>query len=253
MVDVKYEPAASKKMKTRILGARAMRAAIPILILLCLSLQGGCSPRGISCEPIRTVEEVKTLEPVVDPMPQWAGTEEYHASPGLQNEKDARIAYFKNNSEDLALMIHGRINQVRREHGMDALQWDPELAEIALSHSADMAARNYFGHVSPEGEDFSDRYRERGYYKTTKIGNKEYVGGENLFLGNVVRSFTYNEDTGEIVSFTLCGLEEMAQIAVDGWMESPGHRENILTPFTREGIGIWTDGDGEVYVTQNFS
>lgn len=224
-----------------------------LLLLLSFTLQGGCFSPDISCAPIQPSEEIKTLEVKVDSGPREWGLADYYAPRELEKERIDRIAYFQKNSSDLALMIHERINRVRKAHGLNFLQWDPHLAEIALSHSKDMAIRNYFDHVSPEGKDFSDRYREHGYSKTTRIGDREYLGGENLFLGNVVISYTYDQETKKILSYELCTLEDMAERAVNGWMESPGHRENILTPFSREGIGVYVKDDGEVYITQNFS
>ena len=47
--------------------------------------------------------------------------------------------------------------------------------------------------------------------------------------------------------------EEIAQNAVTGWMNSPGHRENILRPvFRTEGIGVAVSAEGKVYVTEDF-
>jgi uncharacterized protein YkwD len=47
--------------------------------------------------------------------------------------------------------------------------------------------------------------------------------------------------------------EEIAQSTVDGWMTSPGHRQNILTStYNREGIGVAIDSDNKVYITEDF-
>lgn len=154
---------------------------------------------------------------------------------------------------DLAARIHQLTNEQRRRHGIRALEWDADLAAIAYKHSLDMARRNYFDHVTPEGKNFTDRYHENGYHKNTRVGDLVYGGAENLFLNNIVRSYTYDKDTGEIYSYEFSDLEEIAESTVEGWMQSPGHRENILTPFTREGIGIYVNDDGKVYITQNFS
>jgi uncharacterized protein YkwD len=174
-------------------------------------------------------------------------------SSSLQDELQANIEKVKANTAVLASAIHDLINEERRGHGLAPLQWDQTLAMIALEHSEDMAARDYFDHVSPEGHDFADRYREHGYNLDTRIGDRVYLGGENLFLGNVVSSYTYDELTGEVHEYRYKDLDELARSTVQGWMDSPGHRENILTPFTREGIGIYVTDEGEVYITQNFS
>ena len=171
----------------------------------------------------------------------------------LQEELQARIQYVRDNASSLASHIHRLINEERGENGLHPLEWDQRLANIALSHSRDMATRGYFDHVDPEGEDFADRYREHGYNLQTRIGDQVLVGGENLFLNNVVNSYTYDRETQEVYEYQYNGLEELALSTVEGWMRSPGHRENILTPFTREGIGIYVSDEGKVYITENFS
>ena len=171
----------------------------------------------------------------------------------LEAQLLARVQYFRENATNLANLIHQGINNKRRDSGLQPLTWDQQLANIALSHSRDMAERDYFDHVSPEGEDFADRYEDYNYSKDTRVGNQVYVGGENLFLNNVVGSYTYDDLTGEVFEYRFNDLEELAQSTVDGWMDSPGHRENILTPFSREGIGIIVTDEGEVYITENFS
>jgi uncharacterized protein YkwD len=171
----------------------------------------------------------------------------------LQREMQGKVQAVKDREAELASMIHGMINEKRKSNGLKSLQWDQSLANIAYLHSKDMAERDYFDHISPEGEDFADRYAEHGYHLETQIGNHVYVGGENLFLNNVVRSYQYDPETGEIYEYTYNTLDDLAVSTVEGWMDSPGHRENILTPFTREGIGIFVTDEGEVYITENFS
>ncbi len=46
---------------------------------------------------------------------------------------------------------------------------------------------------------------------------------------------------------------ELAELVVDGWMDSSGHRENILKDsYDLEGIGVAIDSTEQVYITQNF-
>jgi uncharacterized protein YkwD len=174
-------------------------------------------------------------------------------APDLRGELQQRIQYVKENTSILTYSIHNMINEERGKEGLQPLQWDQDLADIALSHSRDMATRDYFDHISPEGEDFADRYEKHGYRLETGIGDRVYVGGENLSLANVVSSFTYDQETGDVLEYRYNDLEELARSTVQGWMESQGHRENILTPFTREGIGVFASEEGEVYITENFS
>lgn len=113
------------------------------------------------------------------------------------------------------------VNREREANGLQRLAPDPELTEVARLHSADMFARGYFAHVSPEARDPFDRIREGGLSFRT--------AGENLALAPTVR------------------------IAHNGLMNSPGHRANILRPqFGRVGIGIMDGGFRGLMVTQNF-
>jgi len=122
---------------------------------------------------------------------------------------------------DLEAEMLRLVNTERIAAGLGALAADPELTEVARSHSADMFARGYFAHDTPEGRDPFDRIR---------VADVRFLtAGENLALARTV------------------------QIAHTGLMNSPGHRANILRPeFGRVGIGIMDGGMRGVMVTQNF-
>lgn len=113
------------------------------------------------------------------------------------------------------------VNRERAAAGLPSLAPDPELKEVARSHSADMFARGYFSHVTPEGRSPFDRIDAAGVqYRTA---------GENLALAPTL------------------------SIAHTGLMNSPGHRANILRPeFGRVGIGIIDGGARGLMVTQKF-
>jgi uncharacterized protein YkwD len=162
------------------------------------------------------------------------------------NMGDAQPSFNYDNIEDC---IHEEVNQRRLDHGLGLLEFDFELSSIARKHSADMAERQYFAHESPEGDDFADRYREAGYDCLVRVSNGRYLqGAENIgktYLLTHLEGGKYNETA-----------DDVAEGIVDGWMDSPSHRENILMEhWNREGIGIsLTDEDGDmaVYATQNF-
>lgn len=113
------------------------------------------------------------------------------------------------------------INRERAAVGLAPLAPDPEMTEVARLHSADMFARSYFSHETPEGKTPFERMRDRDVsYRTA---------GENLALAPTL------------------------QMAHTGLMNSPGHRANILQPrFGRVGIGILDGGRRGLMVTQNF-
>lgn len=113
------------------------------------------------------------------------------------------------------------VNQERAESGLKPLVMDAALTELAREHSADMLARGYFSHYSPEGKSAFDRLR------ANRISF--LVAGENLAFSRTV------------------------QLAHTGLMNSPGHRANILRPqFGRVGIGIMDAGPRGIMVTQKF-
>ncbi len=134
---------------------------------------------------------------------------------------------------------------------MSTIRWDDALKRIAKKHSADMAKRNYFSHTSPEGRDFSYRYIKGGYACAITIENRIYKGAENIFQNNLYNSVT--TVNGVVNYYDWNTLEDIAETTVEGWMNSPGHRKNILTPvWLREGIGVFIAPDDKVYITQNF-
>jgi uncharacterized protein YkwD len=122
---------------------------------------------------------------------------------------------------DLEEQMLELVNAERRAHGLRPVKPDPILSELARGHSRDMLARGYFAHVTPEGNDLSDRMQQ------ARIG---YLSaGENLALAPTLST------------------------AHTGLMRSPGHRANILRPqFGRLGIGILDSGAHGLMVTQDF-
>lgn len=148
--------------------------------------------------------------------------------------------------EDLA---HEEVNRRRRQHGLDALAFDEDLREIARDYSREMAQNGYLGHVSPNGEDFTDRYEQQDYQCfVQRDDGPPMAGGENVL-------YTYydtkvNTESG---TETFTTLDELAEGIVVQWMNSPEHRETLLRDFWRhEGIGIYVTDDDKVYATQNF-
>jgi uncharacterized protein YkwD len=125
---------------------------------------------------------------------------------------------------DEKLMLDS-VNAERAKESLDPLSWCPALGRSATAHSVDMATNKYFEHQSLDGREISDRAKAQGYdYRTV---------GENIAVGQ--------RDVVEVMQ---------------GWMDSPGHRENILRPqFTHLGSGVATGdykGFQSIYWTQNF-
>jgi uncharacterized protein YkwD len=109
--------------------------------------------------------------------------------------------------------VVGRMNAVRRSRGLRPLRLNRRLHAAAVFHSKDMGRRGYFEHDSLTGMPFWRRI-ERFY---PSRGFQSWTVGENLLWG----SETYD-----------------AAFAVREWMNSPPHRQNILSRDWREvGIG----------------
>jgi uncharacterized protein YkwD len=165
-----------------------------------------------------------------------------------------KVSEFRDSVFSLEKKIHELVNKERAKYNLSSLNWDEKLAEIARYHSKDMAEKNYFDHVNPlTNEDFKDRYKKFNYVCEIVVGNTIYGGAENIFLTYVYNSYSYDPNTNEIEKYNFNSLDDVAISAVEGWMNSEGHRKNILTKFfTKEGIGVYVDSDGEIFITQNF-
>ncbi len=118
--------------------------------------------------------------------------------------------------------VRQQIDAIRLSRGLKPLPNNEKLASVARSYSRQMAQQNFFGHTSPSGETMVQRVEAAGIFY--------FVIGENLFK--------------------CTNVPQPVKAAVQGWMNSPGHRENILRPEYREtGIGVWQQGN-TYYFTQ---
>ncbi|MFI8437255.1 sigma-70 family RNA polymerase sigma factor [Streptomyces sp. NPDC079020] len=113
------------------------------------------------------------------------------------------------------------VNAERAKEGCGPVRGNGLMSTAAQRHSADMASRDYFAHTSPDGTDPGDRLTTAGYRWSTY--------GENIAKGQ--------RTPADVMS---------------SWMDSPGHRANILNcSFKEIGVGIQSTGSGPVW-TQNF-
>ncbi|GAA2846503.1 CAP domain-containing protein [Nonomuraea rubra] len=113
-------------------------------------------------------------------------------------------------------------NAERAKGGCDPLSHDARLRRAAVGHSADMAKNDYFDHDSQDGRDMTDRIRATGFSGS--------AWAENIAMGQ----------------------RSAAQVVRD-WMNSAGHRENIMNcTYTHIGVGAVKDSKGQIYWTQDF-
>jgi uncharacterized protein YkwD len=112
------------------------------------------------------------------------------------------------------------VNAERSKVGCSPVTSNGTLRKLAEAFSADMAARNFFDHTDPDGKD--------PWQRAALLGITG-LGGENIARGQAT-----------------------AQDVMDAWMNSPGHRANILNcDFTTLGVGVHF-GSGGPWWTQDF-
>lgn len=113
-------------------------------------------------------------------------------------------------------------NAEREAYGLDPLVWNEKLADLARAHSQDMVDRGFFSHNNPDGKTPFDRMREAGIDYS--------AAAENIAAG-----------------------QASPEDVVESWMNSQGHRDNILNPKLKElGVGLARGGEYGIYWTQNF-
>lgn len=106
-----------------------------------------------------------------------------------------------------------------------ALSWNMLLTQSAASHSADMAAHNYFSHTGFNGSHSSDRIAAAGY-----VSN-----GSSEVLAKVVGANAGN----------------MIPLVLDGWLKSPGHCRVLMSADMKEMGAACTKGGRSAYTTVN--
>ncbi|MDM5189645.1 CAP-associated domain-containing protein [Bacillus sp. DX4.1] len=127
-------------------------------------------------------------------------------------------------AEKMTQVEHGNMQQIldltniiRSRHQLSLLTWDQRTAEVAFGHSKDMKENNYFSHDSPKFGTLGDRL-QRGQVAFQ-------LAGENI-------AAQHNDGIA----------------AMHGWLNSEGHRKNLLNEqFTELGVGVY-----DKFYTQNF-
>ncbi|MBE9030534.1 CAP domain-containing protein [filamentous cyanobacterium LEGE 11480] len=123
-------------------------------------------------------------------------------------------------NQSLERRAHAQINRYRTAQNLPPLQWSEAIATQARKHSEAMAqGRTPFSH-----QGFSSRVR-----------------ATRLNFRSAAENVGYNQ-----------GYRNPVDVAVKGWLRSPGHKRNIEGDFNVAGIGVSRNSQGEVYFTQVF-
>lgn len=125
-------------------------------------------------------------------------------------------------SDSMTGQVVTLVNKERASNGLQPVTSDSRLAKLAQMKAEDMAKNGYFSHTSPTYGSAFDMMKTYGIsYKTA---------GENIAKG-----------------------QKTAQAVMNGWMNSSGHRANILkSDYTKIGVGCAKSSDGTIYWVQMF-
>ncbi|SNS44808.1 Uncharacterized conserved protein YkwD, contains CAP (CSP/antigen 5/PR1) domain [Actinomadura meyerae] len=160
-----------------------------------------------------TQKPKKTVKPRT-PTPRATRSRPAGSSPARSKAPSAPAA------GGVAAQVISLVNKERAKNGCRALTSNSKLTAAAQGHSADMARRGFFDHTNPDGKSPGDRITAAGYRWSTY--------GENIAKG-----------------------QPTAASVMQAWMNSSGHRANILNCSFRE-IGVGVVKSGGPYWTQVF-
>ncbi|WP_419726957.1 CAP domain-containing protein [Terrisporobacter petrolearius] len=134
------------------------------------------------------------------------------------NNNQSTTGSFSNFQKEVTRLV----NVERSKRGLSELAFNSQLSNVATLKSQDMINKNYFSHTSPTyGSPFDMMKQFNISYK---------AAGENIAMG-----------------------QKTPVDVVNAWMNSQGHRENILNPnFTDIGVGVAKSSNGTLYWTQMF-
>lgn len=172
---------------------------------------------GPSTKPTST--PVSTPKPTLAPTPKPSLKPSVTPTPTPKPQTPSPTA-----QSDIAQMeqrVLDLTNQERAKNGLSPLSGDSKIAQVARDHSQDMINRHYFEHTTPDGVTFDKRL--------SNAGIPFHAAAENI------------------------ALNQSAEAAVTAWMNSAGHRANILNGnYHKLGVGIAKGTDG-YYFTQDFT
>ena len=142
------------------------------------------------------------------------------------------INYTEEEAEELIIVL---VNAERQQFELGTLSEYALLTSLAREHSISMVENNFFGHERYPGERPLSYNMSPGTMRgenLAKIPTRQYIPGPYL------------------------SLQEVCEWAVSGWMDSAGHRANILKPrYDKTGVGVSFSDEGDfiyLYITQIF-
>jgi uncharacterized protein YkwD len=116
--------------------------------------------------------------------------------------------------------VHEQVNQYRQSRNLPPLTLDPRMSQVAREHSQAMA---------------------EGKAPFSHQGFKERIVAISIPYRTAAENLAFNQ-----------GYSQPDRSAVEGWIKSPGHRQNMEGNFNLTGIGVTQNANGEYYFTQLF-
>ena len=155
--------------------------------------------------------------------------ENSNRSQTLKNNSNTKTAINSSDKfmEQVQIMIFKKVNEERKKAGIPELSYNNTMEKYAKMKSQDMGDRKYFDHKDPEGNLITVKMEGDGVNYRAWGENIAYIGG-------------------------VSDANELANQFMTNWMNSPGHRANILSNnFSSIGVGVYKTGN-TVYATQEF-
>jgi len=217
-------------------GRRRFMSSLTIYLAM-LMLGSNCSSSTVAQDPtkqqVAKVEQPLTqpkqdqaAQPLQQPVPK-PPVLQFAPKPAEMSTSKSQTVVTESMTDDEKRFVD-LINYERRRIGLKPLRIDPLLVEVSRGHSKEMADKDYFDHISPTP---GLRTALDRYFAAVKRRPSWALVGENLFYCSII----------DINRGHTC------------LMESVTHRDNILNPrFERVGVGIYTNENGEFWVTQMF-
>ncbi len=139
------------------------------------------------------------------------------------NSQGGSVCSNEYSTAELAAQAVALGNAERAARGVEPLTVDPLLQAVAQAYADSQAESGFIGHTDPNGDTVEGRLTSAGYAWSAV--------GENLAYGPCT-----------------------AEGVVEGWMNSQGHRTNLLRPlFTHTGLGVYRGGEHRMYWVQVFA
>lgn len=175
-----------------------------------------------------TVDETPSVPdtPVVDETPSVPNTPVVDETPDNSTENNVTNAD-ENFMAAVETAIYNKVNEERAKAGVPTLTYNTVMQKYARIKSQDMGDNNYFSHKDLNGNLITTQMKKDGVSYKAWGENIAYIGGN-------------------------ISADALAERFMTNWMNSSGHRENILsTNFSSIGVGVYKIGN-KVYATQEF-